>query len=244
MAPDLKTQLALLKSLQDIDVVLHKIEKELDIIPVKVTEARADYDELINAVQRKETEKANLEKKRKDAEKDAEVENLRIKEREAKLYAIKTNKEYQAAIKEIADAKQANREKEESVIGVMEKINALSEEITQLSSGLADKEKVFKEKEAELRKNENELKTDRDRYHSQHQDAGTKVDPAVLKQYRYIQNKYSDAMALATNGVCSGCNKRIPPQLYIELQKWNELISCTNCHRLLFYQEPQAEEVK
>ncbi len=244
MSTDLKSQLALLKTLQDIDVILHHIEKELSEIPIKIEAAAAEYKKANDAVLAKKADRADVEKRRRSEEIDIEAEGARLKDREAKLYAIKTNKEYQAAIKEIADAKQAVKDREEALLRLMEKIDILDEEITQLISGIADKENAFREKEAELKKAEAGLVAERDKLSAQSKEASMGVDPKTLKAYRTIQTRHSDAMAIASSGVCSGCNKRIPPQLYIELQKWNDLITCPNCHRLLFCEQQEEGSEK
>lgn len=234
---DLKTQLTLLKSLQDIDVSIHAINVQIAAIQPRIDEAAAEFKKARDAVIERESQKAEIEKKKRALELDLQTRNDQLRERESKLYAIKTNKEYQAAIKEIADAKQAGKEQEEQILSLMEKIDALNEEIKQLSSGIADKEKAFREKEAELKKEEAALLAERESKQALKNDAERNIDKKVLSEYRFVQKRYSDAMALAIGGVCSGCNKRIPPQVYIELQKWNQLISCTNCHRLLFFEE-------
>lgn len=238
MATDLKSQLTLLKTLQDIDVVIFGIDRELETIPQKIEEATASFKEASREIAAIQAEKEKIEKKRRDGEGEIGAEDARVKEREAKLYAIKTNKEYQAAIKELADSKQAGKEREDAVFKLMEQIEGLSEKITQLSNGLADKENASKEREAELKEVEAALKADREKQVAKRLEAEGGVDKDVLKKYQFIRNKIRDAMALAVEGICTGCNKRLPPQTYIELQKWNALITCPNCRRLLFYEEP------
>lgn len=240
MATDLKSQLVLLKTLQDIDISLHLIDKQLADIPRQIEAAMADFKAAKDAIAEKEGLKAKLAKRRKEEEAELEAHVSHVKEREAKLYAIKTNKEYQAAIKEIADAKQADKEKEESIFKLMEGMDTISKEITQLSQGLADKEGAFRKVEGELKEKGAALQTERDAKKKMSEEAESGVDPKVLKQYRFIQRRFSDAMAVASHGICTGCNKRIPPQVYIELQKWSELITCPNCHRMLFHEEPAA----
>ena len=220
------------------------IDRELETIPQKIEEATAEIRETNLIIMDIQAEKEKIDKKRRDGEGEIGAEDARVKEREARLYAIKTNKEYQAAIKEIADSKQAGKEREEAIFKLMEQIEGLSEKITQLSSGLADKENVSKEKEAELKKVEAGLRADREKQVARRLEAEGGVDKDVLKKYQFIRNKIRDAMALVNDGICTGCNKRIPPQTYIELQKWNALITCPNCHRLLFYEEPLPETVE
>jgi predicted nucleic acid-binding Zn-ribbon protein len=36
--------------------------------------------------------------------------------------------------------------------------------------------------------------------------------------------------------VCDGCHMSIPPQLYNELQKSNELITCPSCSRIIYWE--------
>jgi predicted nucleic acid-binding Zn-ribbon protein len=242
MTIDLKSQLLLIKSLQDTDVSMLRLERELREIPAKIEEVMAEYNTVKAQIDKKTADKANIEKQRRQGELEIEAETARLKEREAKLYAIKTNKEYQAAIKEIADAKQANKDKEDNILRLMEKIDALGEEITQLSGALADKEKVFREKESELKKREGELKAEWEGLSAKSKEGEGGVDKAVLKQYRYIQGRHNDALAMVASGICQGCCKRIPPQVFIELQKWKELISCPHCHRLLFFVDEEETQ--
>lgn len=242
MANDLKSQLSLLRSLQDVYVSLHRIDTELSEIPQKIEDAKAGYNSANELISAKIAEKAALEKKHRDESGELDANVAHIKDRETKLYAIKTNKEYQAAIKEIADAKQANKEREDQIIGIMEKMDVLSAEITQLSASLADKEKEFRAKEAELKDTAKLLEMEKSEEQAKVADSEKTLDQNILKQYRFIQKRYSDAMAVAAKGICQGCYKRIPPQVYIELQKWKELITCPNCHRILFFEEPVTED--
>lgn len=241
MNTDLKTQLTLLKTLQDVDVIIHDIDVELSKIKIKIDDAGSEYNNVKEEISRKEEEKATLEKRRKLEELELATQTEKIKERESKLYAIKTNKEYQAGIKEIADSKQALKDKEEALYMLMSRIDKVSEEITQLSEGLADKEKAYREKEDGLKKEGQAFEDQKQGLLVKRADAEQGVDKMILKKYRLVQTKYSDGMALASKGICGGCNKRIPPQMYIELQKWTELVSCPNCHRLLFFQEALAD---
>lgn len=242
MTADLKSQLVLLKTLQDVDVVLHDINRQLEAMPIKIDEAAAVLRASQEEITKKGALKTEIEKKKRVEELEIEAQNARTKERESKLYAIKTNKEYQAAIKEIADAKQATKDREEAIFTMMESIEKISEEITQLSLGIADKENAFREKETGLKQEEELLKLERDEKIALRAEAEKGVDKKVLSEYRLIQHRYSDGMALAINGVCGGCNKRIPPQVFIELMKWKELISCPNCRRLLFFEEAPTQE--
>jgi predicted nucleic acid-binding Zn-ribbon protein len=35
--------------------------------------------------------------------------------------------------------------------------------------------------------------------------------------------------------ICQGCNMNIPPQLFVELKKNEEIYNCPHCRRIIFY---------
>jgi len=36
---------------------------------------------------------------------------------------------------------------------------------------------------------------------------------------------------------CSGCFMSIPPQIFVNVKKNTEIITCPNCHRILYFKE-------
>ena len=53
--------------------------------------------------------------------------------------------------------------------------------------------------------------------------------------------KYGLAVTGVTRGVCRGCNMNIPPQMFNQLLKEEELLSCPTCNRMM-YHLPEVEE--
>jgi len=246
MSPDYISQLSLLKELQLIDVKLHADRVSLNAIPqerLKIEEehgiARAEFDGLKNELDETEAQKT------KD-EADLEYATVHFQEREAKLYAIKTQKEYQAAVKEISESKRANREREERILKAMERIEELNQKITQLNDAITDKDKEFETKLAELDGRVVELQAEITAFESRRPAILEKIDKAVIRKYDHIRQRYPDALVPITQGVCAGCSMNIPPQLVIETLKGKELHNCPSCHRLIFVSEekPAEEEAK
>jgi predicted nucleic acid-binding Zn-ribbon protein len=49
------------------------------------------------------------------------------------------------------------------------------------------------------------------------------------------------AIVLVKNEGCQGCYVNIPPQMYNEVQKNNEIILCPNCHRILYWENKDID---
>ncbi len=238
---DFQSQLKWLLELQEIDLKLYKDRATLDHIPTERqaledehTQARAEYDTA-------KAELAKIEHGRRSDEMELAASVDHLQNREAKLYAIKTNKEYQAAIKEISEAKRQNKEREDRILQSMEKIDTLTKNITQLESAIADKEVAFQKAVAELESRADALNTEMKSFEARRPELITQLDQDVMRRYDSIKRRYPDAVVPVANGVCSGCTMRVPPQLSNEVLRGEDFKACPSCHRLM-YVAPKTDE--
>ncbi len=241
MGIDYPSQLKLLRELQDIDLKLHRDRTALAAIPTEKEAleaehrlARAEYDAL-------KAELAEVEHQRRTDEGDLNASVAHLEEREKKLYAIKTNKEYQAAVKEISEAKRQNREREERILQSMEKIEELNQKTAQLESDIADKNAAYEKRLAELDARMAEHEKEIEAFEARRPELLDGIDTALMRKYDHVRRRYPDALVPILKGVCSGCSMNVPPQLNIEVMKGLEFKNCPSCHRLIFV--PSEEEV-
>lgn len=236
-----EAQLAHLCELQEIDLNLHKLQEELDSLPEKAKDLLTAFEAVKTELDGVKAELAEVEHAKRTDETELTDSTEHLRNREAKLYAIKTNKEYQAALKEISEGKRLNREREDRILQHMEKIESLTQKITQLNTEFADKESAWGAKRDELAKVETELKRKIEEDGSRRPAIAEKIDKALLRKYDFVRQRYAEAMADASGGVCKRCSTRIPPQLYNEVLKKIDLKVCPSCQRLLFISEAKPE---
>lgn len=234
MSLDIKQYLISLKELSHIDRRLQWLQKELERIPALLETSGAEYLTLARTLKEKEETIALQTKERLGLEEEIKGLTEEVATREKRLYAIKTQKEYQATLKEIAKIKQENKQREDRVLSLLEEGEKITQEITQLKSETADKEGDYKKIEAELhlqletlKQEENELKNKRPKILEG-------LPPAILKKYDLVKRRFTDPIAGIRKGVCLGCNMNIPPQAYNEMLKAKDLRDCPNCHRLIY----------
>jgi uncharacterized protein len=234
MAIDWKRELHLLKSYQDHTLKIDDIGRQI----VALEERRTAIEALVTAAQEahaaKDAEKQGVESARRQDELDIESARSLTKGREAKLYAIKTNKEYQAALKEIADAKRTLREREDRVLQLMEQIEQLDQDLTQLSAALADRETESAKVCEDIGTESKALASAQLAEEAHAAEAAQAIDPEAMEVYRKTQRRHLDAMAIVDNGNCSGCNMRVPPQRFVEIKRYTQAMDCPSCHRILY----------
>jgi uncharacterized protein len=234
-----KDLLKLLVDLQQRDSLILEKRRFIDKVPLRIFEVdeplkKAKF-ELENIKKKNETA---LRKKR-DKESELSETQEKIRKMKARISDLKTNKEYQAYQKEIEGSERGVTAIEDAILQLMEEIDAVSKEQKEKEAAVnAEIQKIdaFKvELDAEVAKNERELAL------LKHERAGmvAQIAPDIYKTYMTILLDSGDGIAVTTasNELCSGCNMNIPPQLYVEIRKNQEILQCPQCRRILFVSE-------
>lgn len=231
---DWKLALKQLRQFQDYTLKIQALDQQLAAIAERRAEAHNRLAGLKEQWAGKGHDKERIEQSRRADELEVEVEKVHLQEKEAKLYAIKTNKEYQAALKEVADSKRLIREREDRVLSDMESLEKLTQEITQLSTTVADTESECATLATDLDAQTATVRADHQREHAARETVAGTVAKEAMKIYKNAQRRFPDALGPVEHGVCCGCNMRIPPQLFVELQQYKRLYDCPSCHRILY----------
>ncbi|MCK4984273.1 MAG: hypothetical protein KAS40_02080, partial [Desulfobacterales bacterium] len=136
-------------------VKLQKIEIEISVLKAKLStvDHRIEIldNKLLDFKQTIEDQKSlihELNQKYRTYESDVQLHLDRIKKSEAKLSAVKTNKEYQSSLKEIDDLKDMSSKNEDDMIEFLDRIE--------------ETENVLKGKVAEFSELEEEMKTEKE----------------------------------------------------------------------------------
>ena len=67
------------------------------------------------------------------------------------------------------------------------------------------------------------------------------VDAALRQRYEMILSRRGGLAVVAVrDGTCQGCRIRIPPQLYNQIQRNDQVILCPSCQRMLHWQPEQS----
>ena len=154
---------------------------------------------------------------------------------------IKSNKEYQAHLKEIERAEKDLRSAEDDLLDAIESIEKSSKLLTEEQTRVAgerskldvitqDLEKTAVQDRQELKK----LKEERKKFIE-------KMEPDIYNQYIAImKSRRGLAVVEAKSEICQGCNLHIPPQMFVELKRNEEIIHCPQCRRILYYGNSEA----
>jgi len=227
-----------LQELQGLDTRIVGLERKLEAIPARI---QAIKDELQRAKAAVDQLRAKADQGRKDVrlkEKDVEVQQSQRQKLEAKLYEVKTNKEYSALLTEIETAKAEKGRLEEEILALMELGERLTPEIAEADSRhrRQTEEAATQERAAteELRALEADLQVARTERESLERD----IPRDLRDQYtRLLKGRAGLAVALVgANGICGGCRVTLTPQRFQEVRHSTQILTCESCGRILYYQ--------
>jgi len=227
-----------LQELQVLDSRVAGLERKLEAIPTRIHGIR---DGLQQAKASVDATRAKLDGARKDIrtkEKELEYQAAQRKKLEAKLYEVKTNKEYSAVLAEIESAKVEKDRIEEEILALMELQERLGREVVEGDARLRPQEAEAKVQEAAATEELRALEVDVEAARSERESVVRDVPRDLLVQYaRLLKGRAGLAVALVgSNGICSGCRVTLTPQRFNEVRQSSQILVCENCGRFLYYQ--------
>ena len=229
---------------------LQVIDLEIAQLDGKMAAAREELDRHRQAYQERQDSMAELGEKiaaidvrRRDLEAELADEMGRIKERQSKMMQVQTNREYQSLLKEIEDAKRANKEREEEIVHLMEQKESLETILAEQSSRCEGEDKEIAKEERSVKSLINKLTSEKAAINKKRTARSKGFKEPLLKKYDMLRSRRNGrAVVGVTDGVCQGCFMSIPPQQYNEVLKGDKMLFCPTCQRILYHQPEQEED--
>ena len=233
MNPDL----ARLIDLQALDTRLASLERELETIPAQIQGLHDERDRASQEVEALRTQAETVRKEIRVKEKDVEYSISKRTKSEAKLYEVKTNKEYSAVLLEIEQIKQEKAQLEDQLLSLMEAQERLSGEIRAAEAKLTEREQDMVQKEAVLQGELRQVEMTLAGVRSERVALARELPAALTAQYQRLLARYrGTAVVVPTRGeLCTGCHLRLTPQCFQEVRQTLEIIPCGRCGRILYW---------
>jgi len=232
----LKDKLKLLIELQEFDNRIEDLRKREAQCPLKIEELehawQAEQAKAKSVMERLE----NLNKEKRGIEREIQDLESRIEKSNNKLLNIKSNKEYSAALKEIDDLKKAKFITEDKVIQVMEQIEEVEKEASERKKKEPELRAQYEKSKSQISEELSSLRKELGSLDNKRKELVQLIDQDLLRRYVMIRERRNGiAICPVVNGVCQACHMGIPPQKFNELIKSQDLMTCPNCSRIIYW---------
>ena len=225
-----------LVELQRLDSEIAEVEAAAAAIPGVIRRIEEQLMKAKAALDAVTAETDRMMKLRRQQERELEEVTDQLKKRQSRLFEIKTNQEYSAVLKEIEGLKHKVSVLEEAILVLLDQIEvelkARAEEEQRVRSSEAEALRDTQRKEAELR----QLRGRLSELQGARKSRSKNVESSLLQQYlRLLKSRAGLAVAPVRDGSCEGCHVALTPQLYNEVRRNEEILTCERCGRILYW---------
>lgn len=177
-----------------------------------------------------------IESDRKKLELDVEAKKLQIEKYSLQQFQTKKNDEYRALAHEIEMCKRDIFKLEDQQLDLMERAEAAQKEVGVANQAAQEAKKLADGQIADLGKREENLKKELGELQSNREQLLQAVDEQFRNRYeRLLKNKGTTVVVGVEHGVCGGCHMKLPAQIMVSVRGQQEMVTCINCGRILYY---------
>ena len=233
-----KKQIEQLVALQQIDHEIFGIRQEIKKLPEEVADMEKQFS-VIDAERNRIADKMEyLTSQEKRVNSDIEHDSRRIEESKNRMMQVENTREYHAMIREVDNMERTNRTREEEKMILMEEIQRQQDLFADVDARYNQVKAEYDLKSESMQSRLDELNAELDKLMERRAASAMEMPPPVLSRYEFIRERLENPVIVpVASCVCKGCNIAIPPQIFIELQKIQQILSCPNCQRLIYWEE-------
>ena len=228
-------QIRALEKLAQIDVELKDLQEQLAQDRSLLDGLKSGIAKLDDKLATDRGAVAVMDKTRGELVQDVRNMNQQLEHSRDKLGRSRTERESNAAQRELEELRKLVRDREEEIGKLAADADASRQQIEtteaehkKLTAELSAREGDIRSKLGEVAIKEQAKKVERD--------AAAKVLPPVLyRRYEMIRSKRGTAIAQTIDGTCRACHMSLPPQLFHRLRREPILEQCPSCHRIIYF---------
>ena len=217
------------RNIQRIKDQLAHIEPERQALKAKAAGTQASLEAAKNRGKQIESERKRLEL-------EVDGKKSQIEKYALQQFQTKKNEEYRALAHEIETCKKVIMGLDDQQIVLMEQAEVAQKEVGIATQAANEARKVVEGQITNLGDREQNLKKELAELESNREQISMAVDEGARSRYeRLIKNKGTNVVVGVQHGVCGGCHMRLPTQILVSCRAQQEIVTCINCGRILYY---------
>jgi len=232
---NLKDQIRKLVELQIMDEEIFRFKRELREKPAELEALKEEFESKKVKLKSLEDKLKVIQVTQKNLELDLKTKEEGIAKADSSLSLLKTNKEYQARLLEIENLKADKSIVEEKILLGYDEVDAARKTMEAEKATVAQYEKDFNNQKKLVDDSVAIIGDQLKVKESQRTRIAPEVRPDFLSRYeRILKNKDGLGIVKVLDHACGGCYMHLTEQAMNELRKYEQIISCDQCARMLY----------
>lgn len=208
---------------------LSRIEPERQALKARASSTQAGLESARQKAQQ-------IEADRKKLELEVDAKKQQIAKYSLQQFQTKKNEEYRALAHEIEMAREAIARLEDQQLDLMEQGEAAHKEVASAKANADEAKRVVDDQIAGLDQREQTLKQELADLEGNREELASVVEDSARSRYeRLLKHKGENVVVGIQHGVCGGCHMKLQRAVVVTCQAHQEIITCPNCGRILYY---------
>jgi predicted nucleic acid-binding Zn-ribbon protein len=231
--------LSVLVELQALDSAIDAARKRLAEIPALEKAASQGVTSATAALDKAKGAAAESAAARKLVEKDVATIDQRLAKFEDHKAAVKTNDEFHALQREVAVSQEQKGVLEEKILEYMMDADTLAVKVKDAEGVLAGAKKELEAMLAVHATEKTTLEAKVAALAAERAQVAAGLDkPTFAKYEQLLKGRRGVAIARMEGELCTACHIAMRPAVAAKVRKNEELLTCDNCQRILYYVPP------
>ncbi len=232
----MNAELVQLIQLQGLDLRIQTLTRQRSDFPRQIESLELEIKDAEKKFQDSQALMEQLRKERRSLEGEVDALRVKLSKYKDQLMSVKTNKEYTAVLNEIDTCNKEIVSREDEVLDIMEKMDEHEKAVHGGQEALVARREAVRKQQAELRKQLEAVDAQLGNLQADRNRLQETISTSLLNLYSRIAGaRKGVAMAEARDLSCQVCHVRLRPQMFNEVKKNDQIITCESCNRILYY---------
>ena len=239
-------ELSQLIELQELDLEILRISERLARIPAERDQIEKEFNERASEfLALKDSHQQSFDQRRQ-LEQELATTQQNLEKFEQDKTRVTNEKQYKAVLLEIDTARK-------HVGAVESEILRLLEETERLDSQINEKSPEVEQLRAQV--DQTLVSLDSERQHAEGQlsdinrrraELASLLPKSLFSTYdRMSRTRRGQALAeVSSEGICAVCRMRVRPKVFSDVRKGDQLVTCENCGRILYYRNETSQSAE
>ncbi|HXG64947.1 MAG TPA: C4-type zinc ribbon domain-containing protein [Blastocatellia bacterium] len=234
-------ELSHLIELQELDLEIQRIADRLSRLPAEREQTESEFRQYAGEFLALKDRYEQLLADRKRLESELAVTQEHHEKYKQDLMRVRNEKEYTTALREIDATKKQISALETEVLKLMEEGEKLDAQLQVLSPDVEKKRAEFDRRLAALDEEMQAVNRQQAALGERRKRITETIKPHLLAMYeRVARFRRGQALAEVRDGICIACRVKVRPKVFSDVRRGDQLITCDNCSRILYYRPEPA----
>ncbi len=228
-------QIRSLEQLAAIDAELRTLGEEIEKERSTLSTLRDNLKRLDDALAVERETLNRLDKTRNEFVNEVRSMSQQIDQSRDKLGRSRTERESNAAQREIEELRKLLKDREEELGKVTAESDAVRQRVEATEAEAKGVQDQLGSSEGEISSRLKAVEEVHRAKSVEREGAVKALPPQLFRRYDMVRQKRGSGIAQTTDGTCTACNMSLPPQLFHRLRREPLIEQCPSCNRIIYF---------